>query len=395
MLAPQYKVGVYGDGVVCKTALDAGLCDFTWLSASTKHPGTPEFTASGRATLIQGKRFPNDKGGAIDKTIDGLSIDFNIARTPDFGQFRLPAEQPALAAEAPPTSFAEAPVPMDAGTGPAPASPVPELPGGWVFVVQRLQGRTPPWQEVRRTVGTYQVYRNGKPVAGLSGTTVERQGPGDNGATGKRQHRCIEAATYALFTHDTDNYSTVDYETNGDHPRPAIEVGGTGRRIGILIHPASGYGSTIGCVNLSDHLANANSDFSPCRQHAPCHCGDRRSQDFNGGTLPSGEGVPLANCHLVVRDAVTAHVAIAAEAMAEPAFEIPAPSLQATAAPRAEIHAGSDQSLRGITSDSLNDAALAMALDELKAAAQQLTAGIERIAAGHGKRRAGCQDRGR
>jgi len=373
VLGPQYKVGVYGDGVVCKTALDAGLCDFTWLSASTKHPGTPEFTASGRATLIQGKRSPNDRGGAIDKTIDGLSIDFNIALKPDFGQFRLTAEKPAIAAKAPPTSFAETSVPMDTGTGPAPASPVPVLPGGWVFVVQRLREELRPGKRFRRTVGTYQVYRNGKPVSGLSGTTVERQGPGDNGATGKRQHRCIEAATYALFTHDTDNYSTVDYETNGDHPRPAIEVGGTGRRIGILIHPASGYGSTIGCVNLSDHLANANSDFSLADSTHRVIAVIEDLKDFNGGTLPSSEGVTLANCHLVVRDAATAHVAIAAEAMAEPAFEIPAPTLQATAAPRAEIHAGSD----GITSD---DAALLSALDELKAAARQLTAGIERIA---------------
>ena len=35
VIAPNYKVGVYGDGVVCKTGLDSGLCEFTWLSAST------------------------------------------------------------------------------------------------------------------------------------------------------------------------------------------------------------------------------------------------------------------------------------------------------------------------------------------------------------------------
>ena len=97
VIAPKYKVGVYGDGVVCKTGLDSGFCEFTWLSASTKHPGTPEFTASARATLIQGKRTPGDRGGAIDKTIDGLSTDFNIALKPDFGQFRLAAAKPAVA----------------------------------------------------------------------------------------------------------------------------------------------------------------------------------------------------------------------------------------------------------------------------------------------------------
>ena len=109
MIAPHYKVGVYGDGVVCKTGLNSGLCEFTWLSASTKHPGTPEFTASGRATLIQGKRTPEDKGGAIDKNIDGLSTDFNIALKPDFGQFKLAADKPAIAAETARSPFAEAP----------------------------------------------------------------------------------------------------------------------------------------------------------------------------------------------------------------------------------------------------------------------------------------------
>ena len=114
VIAPQYKVGVYGDGVVCKTGLDSGLCEYTWLSASTKHPGTPEFTASGRATLIQGKRTPGDRGGAIDKNIDGLSTDFNIALKADFGQFRLAADKPAVAAETTRSPFAEAPVLMGA-----------------------------------------------------------------------------------------------------------------------------------------------------------------------------------------------------------------------------------------------------------------------------------------
>ena len=109
VIAPHYKVGVYGDGVVCKTGLDSGLCEFAWLSASTKHPGTPEFTASGRATLIQGKRTPEDKGGAIDKTIDGLSTDFNIALKPDFGQFKLAADKAAIAAETARSPLAEAP----------------------------------------------------------------------------------------------------------------------------------------------------------------------------------------------------------------------------------------------------------------------------------------------
>ncbi len=350
VLAPHYKVGVYGDGVVCKTALDAGLCEFTWLSASTKHPGTPDFTASGRATLIQGKRTPGDRGGQIDKTIDGLSIDYNIALKPEFGQFKLAAEQPAVAAVEARTGLAEAPE-----TEPALSEPALDIPGGWVFLVQRLRQELRPGKRFSRTVGKYQIYHNGKPVAGLSGMTVERQGPGDNGLSGKRQHRCIEADAYALCIHDTDNYSTVDYETSGEHPRPAIEVGGTGQRIGILIHPASGYGSTIGCINLADNLANANSDFTLADSTRRVVAVIEDLKSFNGGALPSDEGMTLANCHLVVRDAATAHVAAEGEALA---------MTERAEAPRAEIHAG---------------IGLLAALDDLKAAAQQLTARIERL----------------
>jgi chitosanase len=287
VLSPHFKVGVYGDGVVCKAALDAGLCEFTWLSASTKHPGTPEFTASGRATLIQRRN--------VDQMIDGLSIDFNDAKSADFGQFRIITAQPAIADE------------MMSSAGDVPAAPQPEfgtmaapLPSGWVFLLQRLREELRPGKQFRRTVGTYQIFHDGLPVSGLAGMTVERQGPGDNTLTGKHQHRCIEAATYNLVTHVSDNYRTVGYATTGEHPRPAIEVSGTNRRSEILIHPGVGYGSTIGCINLAARLSDANADIS-------LDDSTRRVVDvvadlkvFVGGHLPSGNKVPLHDCRLIV-----------------------------------------------------------------------------------------------
>jgi hypothetical protein len=57
--------------------------------------------------------------------------------------------------------------------------------------------------------------------------TVEREGPGDNGPVGKADHRCIEAGTYPLRSHDTENYTTVGFETDGDHPRPALDLLGS------------------------------------------------------------------------------------------------------------------------------------------------------------------------
>jgi Domain of unknown function (DUF1906) len=75
----NYKLGVYGDGVVCKTLLNEGICTYTWLAASMGFEGSQDFYASGRWNLAQTK---------IDQT-DGwnnLSVDLNEAKT-DFGGF--------------------------------------------------------------------------------------------------------------------------------------------------------------------------------------------------------------------------------------------------------------------------------------------------------------------
>jgi len=128
---------------------------------------------------------------------------------------------------------------------------------GWVLVVER----TGPWpgnRRLKRTVGTYHVYHDGVAVPKLSGGTAERQGPSDNGAVGKREHRRVEAGTYPARTHDTTSYKTSGYKSSGQPPKPAIGLGGRGAsmgsRDGILVHPASGTGSTIGCINLGPEI---------------------------------------------------------------------------------------------------------------------------------------------
>ena len=57
--------------------LDAGLCDFAWLSASTSFEGSKDFDRSGRWVLAQRK---------IDQNWSGLSVDTNDAKA-DFGGF--------------------------------------------------------------------------------------------------------------------------------------------------------------------------------------------------------------------------------------------------------------------------------------------------------------------
>lgn len=133
---------------------------------------------------------------------------------------------------------------------------------GWTLLVERFRLERRAGKRFSRTIGRYTVFHDGQPVAALSGFTVEREGPGDNGPVGKTDHRCIEAGTYPVAMHDTENYSTTDYESDGDHPRPAFLLAGTADRTAILVHPASGYGSTIGCINLCDQLDGAASELS-------------------------------------------------------------------------------------------------------------------------------------
>lgn len=48
-IGKDYSAGVYGDGIVCKTLLDEGICSHTWLAqASWSFEGSIEFYASKR-----------------------------------------------------------------------------------------------------------------------------------------------------------------------------------------------------------------------------------------------------------------------------------------------------------------------------------------------------------
>jgi hypothetical protein len=281
VLAGRYKAGVYSDGVVCDDLLNKSLCQYAWLSASTAFPGSKAFYNSGRWALAQRK---------VDLDWSGLSVDTNEAKA-EFGGFLLQAHLPSGIAAAT-ESFAL----LSMGTTSGGTVPVT----GWTLLVERIRTEQRSSEARARTVGNYQVYRNGQAVAGLGGMTVEREGPGDNGPVGVEDHRCIEGGTYPLHGHVTENYAIVGYETDGDHPRPCLGVGATSSRTAILVHPASGYGSTIGCINLASTLTDADSDFSLANSTRRVIAVLEDLRSFNGGTLPRAS--EIANAHLVVID---------------------------------------------------------------------------------------------
>jgi hypothetical protein len=78
-IAVKYKIGAYSDGIVCKTLLDLGICQYTWLAAaSASFQGTQEFMRSWRWSIAQ--------MGPLDITTHDLSVDLNVAKD-DFGAF--------------------------------------------------------------------------------------------------------------------------------------------------------------------------------------------------------------------------------------------------------------------------------------------------------------------
>lgn len=80
-LAGDYTAGVYGDGVVCKTLLDEGICTHTWLAqASYSFEGSQAFYASKRWSLAQ---IVTDLPTANWK---GLSVDIDEGNA-DIGSF--------------------------------------------------------------------------------------------------------------------------------------------------------------------------------------------------------------------------------------------------------------------------------------------------------------------
>jgi hypothetical protein len=120
-----------------------------------------------------------------------------------------------------------------------------------------------------RTLGNYHVTFGGQPVAGLEGMTVESRGPGDNTTPGSG--RRLETGAYPLYAWAGNNYVTFGYPSDDAptaRPKPAIGLGETGARAGILIHPGNGFVTAWGTINLSKVLEGpgANIDYQDSRK---------------------------------------------------------------------------------------------------------------------------------
>jgi len=142
---------------------------------------------------------------------------------------------------------------------------------GWELHIERF--RVDPGGDRKRTVGRYQVYRNGQPVDSLSGQICECAGPGNNEQprSGKR----IRPGRYPLYTHGTADtkYRTVHYAEStapAEEPMAGFLLYPTGSRGPILVHPAHPphlYLSSTGCLNPTRPVGpRENMNYSDSRQ---------------------------------------------------------------------------------------------------------------------------------
>ena len=170
---------------------------------------------------------------------------------------------------------------------------------GWELHI--IRGREETRGERKRTIGTYQIYHDGAPQAALLGTSVETKGPGDNKVRGNG--RRIEAARYPLRTHDGAHYVTIGYLVTNDPdqtPKPGLEVGHTENRSAILVHPGHDFLASVGCINLTAPLANANTDipFVDSRDRIIAAINDLRL--FAGASFPHHNGEPIDRAWVVI-----------------------------------------------------------------------------------------------
>lgn len=127
---------------------------------------------------------------------------------------------------------------------------------GWELLVKRATLQSKPGSRIR-TFGSYQVFIDGNPVAGLSGGMCECVGPGDNTRVGKTKHLRIREGRYNLSTQFGQKYRSVGFTDDEEHPMPGFLVLGTEARTAILVHPGHPpnlYLSSIGCFNPTKTL---------------------------------------------------------------------------------------------------------------------------------------------
>lgn len=170
---------------------------------------------------------------------------------------------------------------------------------GWEILIKRHSTQKRASDGKIRTVGQYQVFNNGAPIAGLTGTTAESRGPGSNMVKGVR----IAEGSYPLATQDGGKYATIDYNPSANHMalrRPGVELLKTKGRSEILIHPGIGFLASIGCINLCKILPDASEPISFAGSRARVIAMIDNMRAFLEGDFPAKDGRPIPRAFSII-----------------------------------------------------------------------------------------------
>lgn len=227
-----------------------------------------EFVARQMGVGVNDKLKLFNADGTINDAAQLRDLFYAMAANEIGNNFRVPDEdfkaglelvQPGVALKAAPPGKSAGTAAAEAGAAPEPSGKIPGT--GFCLHLQRVREEQRDGFNFARTVGEYQCYWNGEPIADLAGQMAERNGPGDNTASGVENHRRIEEGAYPLAVHDGGRYKTFGYAKSGE-PLPGLAVRKTNQRTDILVHPCHhdhGYVSSIGCINPAVDLEDADS----------------------------------------------------------------------------------------------------------------------------------------
>jgi len=170
---------------------------------------------------------------------------------------------------------------------------------GWEILIERKTVQKRSSDGKIRTVGRYQIFNDGNPVANLSGTTAESRGPGDNSVKGVR----IAEGSYPLAAQDGSKYATIGFNPSSNQTalrRPGVELLKTGSRSEILIHPGIGFLASIGCINLCKILPDASEPISFAGSRSRVIAMIDNMRDFLGADFPTHDGRPIKRAFAVI-----------------------------------------------------------------------------------------------
>jgi hypothetical protein len=174
---------------------------------------------------------------------------------------------------------------------------------GWEFYIVRDTVQRRPSDGRRRTIGRYQVYRDGvaQTGSGMRGATAEAKGPGAN--IPKDNGKRIEQGRYPLWTHEPGGYATLDYSSSTDpdaEPKPAIEVMDTGDRYDILIHPGQDFLASVGCINLCTSLPDASEPITYASSRKRVIAVIANLKSYLGAQFPQSNGKEIPKAFVVI-----------------------------------------------------------------------------------------------